>query len=569
MRKKNNGFTLIELLAIIVILAIIAVITIPVILNVIENARRGAAIDSAYNYKDAIYKSFLTELSSNQTKPLPTGTYVIDGNGVLVNADENLVVNVSGTEPSEFSWVELLKGEVVAYSLKLGDYVVTKYQDTEPTAVKNGDVAENAAAREARLELERQTNAKDLASSIASSVQSNHSGETGIFEITEGWVALVNGNVVGYSLKENIESIDYIVTSDVTVTAEKGTTIADVSSNINNQVVLAQATSYVSQALTKYSDLTDEAVKNVSTMTSEGLTKPSTLSEGWIQFAYDSSATPNVSTADYSLKFGDYVVNNGTVTTGNVENQPIIVAGTTKTDGYKYLTTPVTVYYNPTTASTCESSSASSATGTTTGCLKWYAYSVKDGIVNMILDHNINPSGTGVAWVSSTDYGNSATLGASLGVTNMGSGSYGSYGNNDKGPLTALNYLKTNTSSWTTSVSGDYATYTAGTSNSTYSIDYSGYKARLITAQEVAYIKGASWNETTATSAISSLPSWLYENLSSTTGLYGYWSSSPNAGYSYDAWNVGRDGGLGDCSVNFTIYGVRPVITVSTSVVFS
>ena len=49
--KKKNAFTLIELLAIIVILAIIAVITVPIILNIIENSRKGAAKDSAYGYK--------------------------------------------------------------------------------------------------------------------------------------------------------------------------------------------------------------------------------------------------------------------------------------------------------------------------------------------------------------------------------------------------------------------------------------------------------------------------------------------------------------------------------------
>ena len=51
MRKKKNAFTLIELLAIIVILAIIALITVPIILNIIENSRKGAAQDSAYGYK--------------------------------------------------------------------------------------------------------------------------------------------------------------------------------------------------------------------------------------------------------------------------------------------------------------------------------------------------------------------------------------------------------------------------------------------------------------------------------------------------------------------------------------
>lgn len=55
MKKMNKkGFTLIELLAIIVILAIIAVITVPIILNVIDNAKKGAAKNSVAGYAKAI-----------------------------------------------------------------------------------------------------------------------------------------------------------------------------------------------------------------------------------------------------------------------------------------------------------------------------------------------------------------------------------------------------------------------------------------------------------------------------------------------------------------------------------
>ncbi len=56
--KKKNGFTLIELLAIIVILAIIAVITVPIILNIIETARKGAAKNSVTGYGKAVELAF-------------------------------------------------------------------------------------------------------------------------------------------------------------------------------------------------------------------------------------------------------------------------------------------------------------------------------------------------------------------------------------------------------------------------------------------------------------------------------------------------------------------------------
>lgn len=58
--NKEKGFTLIELLAVIVILAIIALISTPIIIGVIEKARKGAFEDSAYGVLDA-GKIYFTE----------------------------------------------------------------------------------------------------------------------------------------------------------------------------------------------------------------------------------------------------------------------------------------------------------------------------------------------------------------------------------------------------------------------------------------------------------------------------------------------------------------------------
>ena len=63
--KRNNGFTLIELLAVIVILAVIALIAVPIILNMIGNARKSAAKSSALGYIDAIeYNNGLSEINN-------------------------------------------------------------------------------------------------------------------------------------------------------------------------------------------------------------------------------------------------------------------------------------------------------------------------------------------------------------------------------------------------------------------------------------------------------------------------------------------------------------------------
>ncbi len=65
--KNKKGFTLIELLAIIVILAIIAVITVPIILNIIENSKKGAATDSAYGFKNAVGNFYLSKSIGEDT----------------------------------------------------------------------------------------------------------------------------------------------------------------------------------------------------------------------------------------------------------------------------------------------------------------------------------------------------------------------------------------------------------------------------------------------------------------------------------------------------------------------
>lgn len=64
--KKSHGFTLIELLAVLVIIVLIAVIATPIILNMIENSRKGALKSSAYGLlKDANFYYLQYELSQN------------------------------------------------------------------------------------------------------------------------------------------------------------------------------------------------------------------------------------------------------------------------------------------------------------------------------------------------------------------------------------------------------------------------------------------------------------------------------------------------------------------------
>ena len=245
-------------------------------------------------------------------------------------------------------------------------------------------------------------------------------------------------------------------------------------------------------------------------------------------------------------------------------------------DGFKIYKNGEVVYFDVDNGTKCSNyTETQSNTGTKSGCMKFYAFN-DDGkdTVNLILDHNTTAT---VAWNSSRS--------------------------NASGPLTALTQLKTDTDGWKGTITPTNYTLdqTGQPSNAKYTIDYSSYKARLITAQEIAQITGNTpWNEkvavnsnwyyfdsktTTASTTCTDGNTtgckygWLYDRTStsctnrgclnnadsSMTG-YGYWTSTPCASYSRSAWNVDYDGSLGLFSVGGgSRYGVRPVITVSKS----
>ena len=127
--KRKKGFTLIELLAIIVILAIIAVITVPIILNIIENAKKGAATNSAYGYEDAISKFYASKLSLDSTYSIPDGLHNksdFDAMGVLAN----------GKQPASNSFLRTYKNVVTSGCLQFDEYKVEFIDGNPQQAVK-------------------------------------------------------------------------------------------------------------------------------------------------------------------------------------------------------------------------------------------------------------------------------------------------------------------------------------------------------------------------------------------------------------------------------------------------
>ena len=125
--NNRKGFTLIELLAIIVILAVIAVITVPIILNIIDNSKKGAISDSAYGYKDALQKYNMTLLARNPESQGLKGSYT-------VTELKNLGLEINGQEPSE--GIILLDEEGVTGCLKFDEYITFLYNNQVLSTVK-------------------------------------------------------------------------------------------------------------------------------------------------------------------------------------------------------------------------------------------------------------------------------------------------------------------------------------------------------------------------------------------------------------------------------------------------
>ena len=191
--------------------------------------------------------------------------------------------------------------------------------------------------------------------------------------------------------------------------------------------------------------------------------------------------------------------------------------------------------------------------------------------VELLLDHDL-PGDT--AWVSLEDY-------QAAGGT---AEEYGSNGNNKYGPITALKHLKEATDSWNgvvTLTSADNVTRDNG-SGGNYTINYEGYKARLISGQELADIAGEYWPPSANTILLPS--EWLYNNMAFSidyensnleiSDIYEhqfYWTDSAynRDGSVFDrrsTWMVLFNGTLSVTKVSSKVgIGVRPVVRILKS----
>jgi len=92
---KKNGFTLIELLAVIVILAIISLIAVPIVLNIIRDARESSEERSVELYAKAV-KNAIMKKKIEEPKAIITGSYASTTDGKNLTGPTTLNVEYDG-----------------------------------------------------------------------------------------------------------------------------------------------------------------------------------------------------------------------------------------------------------------------------------------------------------------------------------------------------------------------------------------------------------------------------------------------------------------------------------------
>ena len=138
--KSNKCFTLIELLAVIVILAIIALIATPIILGVIDTAKKGSAESSALGYIDGVENQvMIAQVTSETTDDIAYPKSYTTVTSSADKADGKIYVEVKGTQPTANSTVKINEKGLVSeacLAIELGGKTYNVKYDGTKAAVQ-------------------------------------------------------------------------------------------------------------------------------------------------------------------------------------------------------------------------------------------------------------------------------------------------------------------------------------------------------------------------------------------------------------------------------------------------
>ena len=558
---KRKGFTLIELLAVIVILAIIVLIATPTILGVIEKAKKGAFKDSVYGLIDATSIYMAENIEEGDLKFICDGTYCQLENGDKLSFKGEIPKSgaIKVDENQRISVEYISNGKYCAYGT-MDNLVIDKdceqLDTTEKANYTVNHYQMNVTGTGYTLK-ETET----LSGSAGYPITPNTKSYAGFTSPTKQTVTVASdgSTVINYNYTRN----------QYTVTVNRGTGIASVSGTGTYYYGAAVNLGYSLTAGYHFSSWTGTYSTSSFTMSAGNVTITANGAGNVYYIAYNGNGATSGSMGTTTCTYGQnctlaglgfakpgYHLNNWNGSNGGSYSNGQTVSNLTTTNGATITMSAnwaynngTAVYYNPETNSKCNQGEAVSTTGTKTGCMKWYIFNDEGenaSTVNMILDHN-------------------TTVRVAYNSTNV-----------NTEPKEVATALTNDTQSWNNSLN-----------------------ARLITANEVAKITGNTnfdgskstkkeWfyfdsnNQTKiATSPGASKYAWLFDYTTNCTsngcnvadlGDYGvwinggYWTSTPEFGSSNSVWEVSY-GSLNVTSTWLTIYGIRPVITVSKTII--
>lgn len=133
MKNKTKGFTLIELLATIVILAIIALIATPIVLNLINTARKGAFARSAEGVLSASKLYYSSSLLENIT----LGTINFKCNNKECITDKGTKLDIDGNMGT--GSITVKEDGKIFFTLTNNKYCAVKYENNKNIILKDGN----------------------------------------------------------------------------------------------------------------------------------------------------------------------------------------------------------------------------------------------------------------------------------------------------------------------------------------------------------------------------------------------------------------------------------------------